>query len=1169
MLCLISNYNNFSKFIQEHPEEKKQSFEKNSIKNSNGEIISKLRFGTGVEPVDLDPHYSWDSPSIKVIDQVCEGLFTYDLSDPELSVIPNLASSFGTWSFDKMNYTIPLRVGIIFHDGTPFNATAVKWSFDRLNYFLNISGTLLPPKEVSSFDSVYKWPDNTPIINKTEIVNDYTIKFVLNRPFMPFISLLCFSGSYILSPSSTPSDENIDLAAGDLIGTGPFIYDNYIPGSGVNFHAFENYWRGKPSIDILNFTIIYDPVDRNNALLSGDIDLLDSPQLSYLGAFEADPNVIVVDAGSNAIIYSIGMNNKQINITMRKAISYAINYSYLIDEYMHGYVKRLKSPIPEGILYSNSSFNVPVMNITYARSILVDGGVCNFDIYNDAEWINAANFNPIATYNYTYYLYGYTYEISDLIQQNLEQIGIKVIDAGLTSANEYLDKILEKHDELQLFWFGWIPDYNDPDTFIRPLLSNSSKSNSAQVNDPWLENKIEDSLEESNDVIREAIYDEIQQYVVEDLVPWAFCYVGRNFDAYRNGIMGFQSNPLGILSFYNVSWKSFNIPFNGMSLNFTIESNYFGSGVGSVSYSQISANIFHMIGNLNLLTNWWDVNPYTRILTNTCGNFPIINGSHTPMWIFSNINIGDNVLISVDGEGDHTFEISDEKSINLPGYATLEAWELIDLTQPGGIAFYEKNTGILLNATFYYLGGLYYYTLILTGTNALTRNITQIKVDVYEISRNWERNPGTSLPRCKIQLAYNVSNLGTELISNVIINVTSNGDTIHEDFITEINVGDDYVSKFSLLMDYDTIKTLMVKAYYMGFSKDYEFVINATLPRALHGQDMRLFITPNDPLVLSTLNDILNSYPSIMPDWMAIRDWVGQMITYKSDKDEYGINEYFQLPRETILKKEGDCEDFSLLLVSLLRANGWDQSEVYVTIGVNETGDGYHAWVRLNFGFPLGWYNIEPQADVLCTFVGDYFALSGYEVISIFNDLQYETLQISASLHSPGELRVYDSLNRITGVINGVIKSEIPNSIYDQNNSIIALFSIDTNYRFQVFGIGSGEYGLEIFSLEHGSIVTFNAINIPIAANDLFQISIDWVSLSTGGQGVRIQIDLNGDGEFEYDFYSDNLFSLEEYLDIIRDLLGTPDIPGYNIIILICAFCLGILIVKKQLKKNT
>ena len=76
--------------------------------------------------------------------------------------------NFGTWSEDKLNYTVDLKQGILFQDGTQFNASAVKWSFDRLAYFMNITGDLPEGQRIADVDSLYRWPDWTPIINRVD-----------------------------------------------------------------------------------------------------------------------------------------------------------------------------------------------------------------------------------------------------------------------------------------------------------------------------------------------------------------------------------------------------------------------------------------------------------------------------------------------------------------------------------------------------------------------------------------------------------------------------------------------------------------------------------------------------------------------------------------------------------------------------------------------------------------------------------------------------------------------------------------------------------------------------------------------------------------------------------------------------------------------------------------
>ena len=116
------------------------------------------------------------------------------------------------------------------------------------------------------------------------------------------------------------------------------------------------------------------------------------------------------------------MNNNQINKTIRQAISYAINYSYIIDVLLEGQGIRIKSPVPKGVLYANWSFNVATMNVTKAREILLDAGVVSgLDPLIDADWTYLVDYGtPIATYNYSYNFGNYFREgLLILLQENL------------------------------------------------------------------------------------------------------------------------------------------------------------------------------------------------------------------------------------------------------------------------------------------------------------------------------------------------------------------------------------------------------------------------------------------------------------------------------------------------------------------------------------------------------------------------------------------------------------------------------------------------------------------------------------------------------------------------------------------------------------------------------
>ena len=161
---------------------------------------------------------------------------------------------------------------------------------------------------------------------------------------------------------------------------------------------------------------------------------------------------------------------------------------------------------------------------------------------------------------------------------------------------------------------------------------------------------------------------------------------------------------------------------------------------------------------------------------------------------------------------------------------------------------------------------------------------------------------------------------------------------------------------------------------------------DTNIPRVFNETSCFYFITPEDPSVIRLRDEILQESLAVLtPDWMKFRDWVGNKIDYKHDSEVYGEKEFWQFSNETIQLETGDCEDFSILLCSLLRSNGWETDSVYVIVG--EQNNQYHAWVRLFWNNIQ--YNIEPQGTGFDMVVGDVTYLSGYQAICYFNDQEF------------------------------------------------------------------------------------------------------------------------------------------------------------------------------------
>jgi predicted secreted protein len=152
---------------------------------------------------------------------------------------------------------------------------------------------------------------------------------------------------------------------------------------------------------------------------------------------------------------------------------------------------------------------------------------------------------------------------------------------------------------------------------------------------------------------------------------------------------------------------------------------------------------------------------------------------------------------------------------------------------------------------------------------------------------------------------------------------------------------------------------------------------------------------------------------------------------------------------------------------------------------------------------------------------------------------------IGSLLKSPVELRIYDSKGRITGIVNGEIREEIPDSMYDKENEVALIFNATDIYRYEVIGTGDGFYGLEIASAKDGNASTFEANYVPIKPKSVNQFNIDWSNLSIN-EGVTINIDSDGNGDFEKTVNTGASYTIYPW-DVNYD--GVVDIQDLSIVI--------------------
>jgi len=514
-----------------------------------GSSTDPLLIGISTMAYGIDPQNALDSRSLDIICQVSEGLFAYDLGDEYQRIVPRLAADCGTWNRDKLEFTVTIRENITFHNGHEFNATTVKASFDRLIHLIEIG--------VLQTAEIYEPLNDELVINETVVIDKFTVKFVLNYKFAPFISLLCFTGSMIVDASVMPA-ENILLSNGTLVGTGPYKLMS-MDAEKVEFEYYTDYYRGVPAVKNFAFIKYENSTEISTALLSGDIHMGDYWDRNFLDSFEASDIVTIEDAKIGNVIHYMNMNNEIINKTMRHAISYAINYEYILSKIFLNSKVRMTSVVPPGIVYHQPQ-DVATYNVSKARQILIDAGLSRDldEDSEDSEWVALANSaQRIATFRYSYIYYGVDFfgKIGVAFQEDLKQIGIAFVSTGYTLMEAISFTVQYEIAQSPFCYTSWRVKYNDPSNYINPLLSINSKYNYANVNDSWLQEKMMEGLSEFDETARAHLYVDIQNYIAKDLMPWVFLGFSYEGEAvHSKKVTDLQRNAMGYFYVFPLTW---------------------------------------------------------------------------------------------------------------------------------------------------------------------------------------------------------------------------------------------------------------------------------------------------------------------------------------------------------------------------------------------------------------------------------------------------------------------------------------------------------------------------------------------------------------------------------------------------------------------------------------
>jgi peptide/nickel transport system substrate-binding protein len=290
-----------------------------------------LKVALGMNPNKIDPANSKAGSDMMIgCAHIFEGLVNcyYDQKEKKTILQPGLAEKWER-SPDGKTWTFYLRKNVRFHDGTPFNAEAVRFNIERT----------LKDEPRTSFRELKG------IVEKAEMVDNYTIKMHCSKVVGHFLYLLGESTMMMVSPASV--EKYGDKVGSHPTGTGPFKFVKWVPGERVELEVNKEYWRGRANLDGIVFRFVVDNSARINMLQTGEVDVVDVVPVQDHERLRKTGKIEVI-SWPTAIILRLFVNCQKPptnDLKVRQALKLAIDRPGIIDAIHRGDATIAKSGV--------------------------------------------------------------------------------------------------------------------------------------------------------------------------------------------------------------------------------------------------------------------------------------------------------------------------------------------------------------------------------------------------------------------------------------------------------------------------------------------------------------------------------------------------------------------------------------------------------------------------------------------------------------------------------------------------------------------------------------------------------------------------------------------------------------------------------------------------------
>ncbi len=509
-----------------------------SSPNSGASGNGRITIGLTDPPRTLDPADGYEVYTSNIITSLGDRLYTYKKGTLELQ--PQLATALPKVSKDGLTYTIPLRQGVVFHDGEPFNAKAMEFS---LNRFIQNGGK--PSSLLSE------------IVDSVKASGDYELTIKLKNAFTPFPAMLGFAGMCAVSPKAYEIGPG-KFKPTTFVGTGPYKLVSFTPQQ-IRMEAFDKYWGEKPANKGLDFQIFTNSsANLYNSFTTGAVDIayltLDASQIVNLKSQATSKNWQVVEETGGSLSYLVlNMKQKPLDqLEVRQAIAALIDRPLMAKRVYRGQVEPAYSMIP-----SSFDSHKPVFKDAYG-----DGNVEKVK-----QLLTKAGFSKNKPFELELYYSSGSADRAQVVA-TLKEYAAQKLEGIMQIKPQSVEQTTLFSNAAKGIYpsyiVAWSPDFGDADNYVQPLFSCSkgsaakgceegaSQSQGSFYYSEQMNKLIEAQRKEQNPEARKKIFAQIQDLMAKD-VPLIPLWLKKDYAFTQKPVKNVLLNPVLGPTFWDVN----------------------------------------------------------------------------------------------------------------------------------------------------------------------------------------------------------------------------------------------------------------------------------------------------------------------------------------------------------------------------------------------------------------------------------------------------------------------------------------------------------------------------------------------------------------------------------------------------------------------------------------